>query len=200
MELSISSTGDTLLGLGLSAPLTCYEVIYTLPMLSIKEDKGTGVVTSVPSDSPDDFAALRDLKNKQPFREKYGSVQWLSGVRFSFELSDFKSLYERIDVLQGQSRLPGGVWQGKEAVLSSLLANQKCFEMYINAFLQQTPKLLSFSRLKDDMVLPFDPVPIIDVPGFGNLSAPTVCEQVSGHREDDQENSLFSVPDGLVRN
>ena len=110
MELSISSTGDTLLGLGLSAPLTCYEVIYTLPMLSIKEDKGTGVVTSVPSDSPDDFAALRDLKNKQPFREKYGSVPWLSGVRFSFELSDFKSLYERIDVLQGQSRLPGGVW------------------------------------------------------------------------------------------
>lgn len=26
---------------------------------------GTGVVTSVPSDSPDDFAALRDLKNKK---------------------------------------------------------------------------------------------------------------------------------------
>lgn len=41
-------------------------------MLSIKEDKGTGVVTSVPSDSPDDYAALVDLKKKQPFREKYG--------------------------------------------------------------------------------------------------------------------------------
>ena len=26
---------------------------------------GTGVVTSVPSDSPDDFAALRDLKSKE---------------------------------------------------------------------------------------------------------------------------------------
>lgn len=25
---------------------------------------GTGVVTSVPSDSPDDYAALRDLQNK----------------------------------------------------------------------------------------------------------------------------------------
>jgi hypothetical protein len=34
----------------------------------VQEDKGTGVVTSVPSDSPDDWAALRDLKNKQPFR------------------------------------------------------------------------------------------------------------------------------------
>jgi len=26
---------------------------------------GTGVVTSVPSDAPDDYAALRDLKNKK---------------------------------------------------------------------------------------------------------------------------------------
>ena len=33
---------------------------------------GTGVVTSVPSDAPDDFAALRDLKKKEPFRKKYG--------------------------------------------------------------------------------------------------------------------------------
>ena len=32
---------------------------------------GTGVVTSVPSDAPDDFAALRDLKQKKAFREKY---------------------------------------------------------------------------------------------------------------------------------
>lgn len=29
-------------------------------------------MTSVPSDAPDDFAALRDLKKKQAFREKYG--------------------------------------------------------------------------------------------------------------------------------
>jgi len=40
-------------------------------MLSIKPDKGTGVVTSVPSDSPDDYAALTDLKRKPAFREKY---------------------------------------------------------------------------------------------------------------------------------
>ncbi len=29
-------------------------------------------MTSVPSDAPDDYAALMDLKNKAPFREKYG--------------------------------------------------------------------------------------------------------------------------------
>lgn len=105
--------GSSLLGMALSAPLSSYERIYTLPMLSIREDKGTGVVTSVPSDSPDDFAALRDLKKKQPFREKYG--------------------------------------------------------------------------IKDEMVLPFEPVPIIEVPGFGNLCAPTVCDQLKINSQNDRE-------------
>ena len=30
-----------IMGMALKAPLTCYEKIYTLPMLTIKEDKGT---------------------------------------------------------------------------------------------------------------------------------------------------------------
>lgn len=70
------------MGVALKAPLTSYEKIYCLPMLTIKEDKGTGVVTSVPSDSPDDYAALVDLKKKQPFREKYGVKDDM--VKFSF--------------------------------------------------------------------------------------------------------------------
>lgn len=45
--------------------MTTYNKIYALPMLTIKDNKGTGVVTSVPSDSPDDYAALTDLKKKQ---------------------------------------------------------------------------------------------------------------------------------------
>lgn len=40
-------------------------------MLTIREDKGTGIVTSVPSDSPDDYAALVDLKKKPALRAKY---------------------------------------------------------------------------------------------------------------------------------
>jgi leucyl-tRNA synthetase len=32
--------------------------------------KGTGIVTSVPSDSPDDYAMLRDLQTKPGLREK----------------------------------------------------------------------------------------------------------------------------------
>lgn len=56
--------GSELLGLPLYAPLSHYKVIYTLPMMTIKEDKSTGVVISVPSDSPQDFIALTDIQNK----------------------------------------------------------------------------------------------------------------------------------------
>lgn len=105
--------GEEILGASLSAPLTSYKIIYVLPMLTIKEDKGTGVVTSVPSDSPDDFAALRDLKKKQALRAKYG--------------------------------------------------------------------------IRDDMVLPFEPVPVIEIPDFGNLSAVTLCEELKVQSQNDRE-------------
>ncbi len=39
-------------------------------MLTISLSKGTGVVTSVPSDSPDDYAALMDLQDEK-FREEH---------------------------------------------------------------------------------------------------------------------------------
>uniref|UniRef100_A0AAQ5Y377 Leucine--tRNA ligase, cytoplasmic n=1 Tax=Amphiprion ocellaris TaxID=80972 RepID=A0AAQ5Y377_AMPOC len=105
--------GQDILGSALSAPLTSYKIIYALPMLTIKEDKGTGVVTSVPSDAPDDIAALRDIKKKQALREKYG--------------------------------------------------------------------------IEDKMVLPFEPVPIIDIPGYGNLSAPLVCDELKIQSQNDKE-------------
>ncbi|KAM4875852.1 leucine--tRNA ligase, cytoplasmic [Thomomys bottae] len=105
--------GEEILGASLSAPLTCYKVIYVLPMLTIKEDKGTGVVTSVPSDSPDDFAAFRDMKKKQALRVKYG--------------------------------------------------------------------------IRDDMVLPFEPVPVLEIPGFGNLAAVTVCDELKIQSQNDRE-------------
>lgn len=61
--------GKDLIGLALKAPLTSYEKVYSLPMPSISMDKGTGVVTSVPSDAPDDWATLRDLQQKPKLRE-----------------------------------------------------------------------------------------------------------------------------------
>uniref|UniRef100_H2ZCU7 leucine--tRNA ligase n=1 Tax=Ciona savignyi TaxID=51511 RepID=H2ZCU7_CIOSA len=113
VDIVAQFTGQDIMGCPLSAPLTEYKVIYTLPMLTIKEDKGTGVVTSVPSDSPDDYAALCDLKRKPPFRSKY--------------------------------------------------------------------------RIKDEMVLPFEPVPIIEIPELGSLAAVFAVEKLKIQSQNDKD-------------
>lgn len=73
-------------------------------MMTISMGKGTGIVTSVPSDSPDDWAALRDIKNKEQLRTKY--------------------------------------------------------------------------NITEDMVKDFEPLPIIEIEGFGNLSAVKIVEDM----------------------
>jgi leucyl-tRNA synthetase len=57
-----------MLGLPLKAPLALHEKIYSLPMMTISMNKATGVVTSVPSDSPDDYMAILDLRNDKAMR------------------------------------------------------------------------------------------------------------------------------------
>ncbi|CAJ1006622.1 tRNA synthetases class I (I, L, M and V)/tRNA synthetases class I (M) [Leishmania naiffi] len=64
--------GTDMVGMPLSAPLAPYETIYTLPMSTITEAKGTGVVMSVPSDSPDDYINFSQLLNKPDYRAKLG--------------------------------------------------------------------------------------------------------------------------------
>lgn len=81
-------------------------------MMTISMTKGTGIVTSVPSDAPDDYAALRDLQNKKALREKYG--------------------------------------------------------------------------ITDEMV-DFHPIPIIEIPGMGNLSAVTICEKMGIKSQNDKK-------------
>jgi leucyl-tRNA synthetase len=63
--------GWDLLGKLVQSPNAIYQKIYVLPLLTISMEKGTGVVTSVPSDSPDDFVALRDLQTSEEMRKKY---------------------------------------------------------------------------------------------------------------------------------
>jgi hypothetical protein len=54
--------GTALMGCAVKSPLAVLEKIYCLPMMTILMNKGTGVVTSVPSDSPDDFMVGTDPK------------------------------------------------------------------------------------------------------------------------------------------
>lgn len=70
-QLIVKVKGESLIGMKCKAPLSVYEFIYVWPMLTISMNKGTGIVTSVPSDSPDDYAVLVDLKKKKALREKY---------------------------------------------------------------------------------------------------------------------------------
>ncbi|OMO52030.1 Aminoacyl-tRNA synthetase, class Ia [Corchorus capsularis] len=100
----VELTGYDLIGLPVKSPLSFNEIIYALPMSTISIDKGTGIVTSVPSDAPDDYMALHNLKAKPNFRAKF--------------------------------------------------------------------------RLKDEWVLPFEIIPIIDIPEFGDMAAKKVCEDL----------------------
>jgi leucyl-tRNA synthetase len=70
-------------------------------------------VTSVPSDSPDDYAALGDLRRKPAMRTKYG--------------------------------------------------------------------------LSDEQVLPFEPIPIMNIPELGNMAAVTVCEEMKITSQNDRD-------------
>jgi leucyl-tRNA synthetase len=115
----VTLKGSQLIGTQVLAPLA-ERPIYGLPLLTVKMDRATGIVTSVPSDAPDDYAGLMDLKNKAALREKFG--------------------------------------------------------------------------VKDEWVLPFSPVPIIDTPGFGNLAAVKACE-VHGIKSQNDRDALQKAKD-----
>lgn len=107
-----SVAGQELIGSAVKAPLCTYEKVYVLPLLTISMNKGTGVVTSVPSDAPDDYAALMDLKNKPKMREKFA--------------------------------------------------------------------------LEEHMVIPFEVVPIINIPGLGNQAAADLCVSMKVASQNDK--------------
>ncbi|KAJ7284737.1 hypothetical protein C8J57DRAFT_1289471 [Mycena rebaudengoi] len=66
--------GLSLVGTRVKAPFALNPEVYVLPMDNVLPTKGTGVVTSVPSDSPDDCATLSDLVKKPAF---YGiEAEW----------------------------------------------------------------------------------------------------------------------------
>ncbi|KAI9032188.1 hypothetical protein DFJ74DRAFT_653553 [Hyaloraphidium curvatum] len=67
VEKVLELTGWDLVGVPIKAPLTKYEKVYVVPMEGVLSTKGTGVVTSVPSDSPDDFITLTDLVKKPAY-------------------------------------------------------------------------------------------------------------------------------------
>lgn len=61
-------TGAEVVGTLVNAPLSIHkDGVRILPMESVLPSKGTGVVTCVPSDSPDDYATVTDLAKKAEY-------------------------------------------------------------------------------------------------------------------------------------
>lgn len=64
---TLTVDGADLVGSKINAPLAVHKELRVLPMETVLANKGTGVVTCVPSDSPDDFVTSRDLANKPDY-------------------------------------------------------------------------------------------------------------------------------------
>ncbi|KAF1944253.1 leucyl-tRNA synthetase [Clathrospora elynae] len=70
-----SFSGKDVIGTVVNAPLSVHKDVYILPMETVKDTKGTAVVTCVPSDSPDDYITSFDLAKKA---EYYGiQKEWV---------------------------------------------------------------------------------------------------------------------------
>ena len=67
--------GEELIGVKILAPLSIYKEVYLFPMETISMTKGTGIVTSVPSDSPDDYINLLMFKENPKLRKKWGITE-----------------------------------------------------------------------------------------------------------------------------
>ncbi|EIN05837.1 leucyl-tRNA synthetase [Punctularia strigosozonata HHB-11173 SS5] len=67
VEQLLEIDGAKIVGTKIKAPFAVHPEVYVLPMENVLPTKGTGVVTSVPSDSPDDYATLMDLRKKAEF-------------------------------------------------------------------------------------------------------------------------------------
>ncbi|GAB0135242.1 hypothetical protein EsDP_00003587 [Epichloe bromicola] len=68
VEKAAEIQGSDIVGTLVNAPLSLHkEGVRVLPMETVLPTKGTGVVTSVPSDSPDDFATVTDLAKKADY-------------------------------------------------------------------------------------------------------------------------------------
>lgn len=63
----VDVNGKVLVGSKIHAPLAAHKELRVLPMETVLANKGTGVVTCVPSDSPDDYITTRDLANKPEY-------------------------------------------------------------------------------------------------------------------------------------
>ena len=172
-------TGSDLIGSAVRAPLAATEVIHLLPMGTIKETKGPGVVTSVPSDSPDDYVTTRELFKKASFysvdpqwvcnpdeilpiinTSEYGNTiapalvekLKINSPRDERQLLEAKELAYKIGFYQGT--MTYGTFAGKTVQEAKPLIRQQLLDSG-EAFIYCEPESPVVSRSGDDCVAAF---------------------------------------------
>lgn len=103
--------GADVVGTLVHAPLSALkDGIRILPMDTVKASKGTGVVTSVPSDSPDDYATMQDLIKKSEYygiKKEWADVPLLPIIETpSYGNLTAKFLVERLKIMSPKDAKP----------------------------------------------------------------------------------------------
>ena len=171
----VTISGKDFIGSKIHAPLSAYDELRILPMETVIATKGTGVVTCVPSNSPDDFMTTKDLQNKSEFygidaewvkhepvpiihSEKYGDLTAKSiceelkirSPKDAVPLAEAKKIAYKEDFYNGT--MIYGKYKGekvevaKTKLKAELIANNE-------AFVYNEPESLVVSRSGDDCIV-----------------------------------------------
>ncbi|KAK1820914.1 cytosolic leucyl tRNA synthetase [Friedmanniomyces endolithicus] len=167
--------GADVVGTLVHAPLSAQkDGVRILPMDSVKASKGTGVVTSVPSDSPDDYATMMDLVKKAEYykiRKEWADVEILpiietpsygnltakflvdkmkiSSPKDAKQLAEAKDLAYKEGFYQG--KMIYGDFAGKSVEEAKPLVRQQLIDAG-DAFAYAEPEGLVISRSGDECV------------------------------------------------
>ncbi|KAL6947792.1 cytosolic leucyl tRNA synthetase [Hanseniaspora uvarum] len=172
----VTISGKDFIGTQINPPLAQQSNLRILPMETVIATKGTGVVTCVPSNSPDDFMTLSDLKNKSAYygidndwvkdlevlpiidTEKYGNLtaktlceeMKIQSPKDAVKLAEAKKIAYKEDYYSGVMAV--GKYKGEkvEIAKSKLKA-----EMIADgtAFVYNEPEGLVISRSGDDCIV-----------------------------------------------
>ncbi|KAG1147868.1 hypothetical protein G6F37_003759 [Rhizopus arrhizus] len=167
--------GKSIVGTKIHAPLSQYSAVYVLPMDNVLSTKGTGVVTSVPSDSPDDYATLCDLKKKPDYYNikaewvafdpiplietpSYGNLTApkLCEIKKINSQKDRVQLAEAKELAYKEAFYQGVMCIGEFSGMAVQEAKNKVKEILINskeAFVYNEPEGLVMSRSGDECVV-----------------------------------------------
>ena len=166
--------GADVVGALVNAPLSVHKDVRILPMETVKPTKGTGVVTCVPSDSPDDYATIMDLIKKADYygiKKEWAELDILPIIetpsygnltaKFLVEKmkinspKDAKQLAEAKDLAYKEGYYQGkmcyGAFKGKSVEEAKPLVRQQLIEAN-DAFNYAEPEGLVISRSADECV------------------------------------------------